>query len=216
MVAADVTKSQADLQSAAARVEQAQRALRTGIATFNGNFEGLQQTTRFGDVLVLVTAKTPPELASGFIGAVARSDSPDVGPALGALRKDGWKLALLTNWVAIRLRRLPIGRAWEALREDEIACRSLGINTTTTKLTAFATGAMFAGFAGAFFATRQGFISPESFSFQESALVLAILTIVGYSISDTIVIFRVNQTSGKLTPTGETISVASPVTIAFR
>ncbi|CAM5353309.1 Leucine/isoleucine/valine transporter permease subunit OS=Afipia felis OX=1035 GN=NCTC12722_01616 PE=4 SV=1 [Afipia felis] len=88
-------------------------------------------------------------------------------------------LALLTNWVAIRLRRLPIGRAWEALREDEIACRSLGINTTTTKLTAFATGAMFAGFAGAFFATRQGFISPESFSFQELALVLAIVVLGG-------------------------------------
>jgi len=88
-------------------------------------------------------------------------------------------MALLTNWVTIRLRRLPIGRAWEALREDEIACRALGMNTTTTKLTAFATGAMFGGFAGAFFATRQGFISPESFTFQESALVLAIVVLGG-------------------------------------
>jgi branched-chain amino acid transport system permease protein len=88
-------------------------------------------------------------------------------------------LALLTNWVTIRLRRLPIGRAWEALREDEIACRSLGINTTNTKLTAFAIGAMFGGFAGAFFATRQGFISPESFVFMESALVLAIVVLGG-------------------------------------
>ena len=88
-------------------------------------------------------------------------------------------LALLTNWVTIRLRRLPIGRAWEALREDEVACRALGINITTTKLTAFATGAMFGGFAGAFFATRQGFISPESFTFQESALVLAIVVLGG-------------------------------------
>jgi branched-chain amino acid transport system permease protein len=88
-------------------------------------------------------------------------------------------LALLTNWVTIRLRRLPIGRAWEALREDEVACRALGINTTTTKLTAFATGAMFGGLAGAFFATRQGFISPESFTFQESALVLAIVVLGG-------------------------------------
>ena len=70
-------------------------------------------------------------------------------------------LALLTNWVTIRLRRLPIGRAWEAMREDEIACRSLGINTTNTKLTAFAIGAMFGGFAGSFFATG-GFIGPES------------------------------------------------------
>jgi len=88
-------------------------------------------------------------------------------------------LALLTNWVTIRLRRLPIGRAWEALREDEVACRSLGINTTTTKLSAFAIGAMFGGFAGAFFATRQGFISPESFTFHESALVLAIVVLGG-------------------------------------
>jgi branched-chain amino acid transport system permease protein len=88
-------------------------------------------------------------------------------------------LALITNLVTIRLRRLPIGRAWEALREDEIACRSLGINTTNTKLTAFAMGAMFGGFAGAFFATRQGFISPESFTFTESALVLAIVVLGG-------------------------------------
>jgi len=88
-------------------------------------------------------------------------------------------LALITNVVTIRLRRLPIGRAWEALREDEIACRSLGINTTNTKLTAFAMGAMFAGFAGSFFATRQGFISPESFTFTESAMVLAIVVLGG-------------------------------------
>jgi branched-chain amino acid transport system permease protein len=88
-------------------------------------------------------------------------------------------LALLTNWVTLRLRRLPIGRAWEALREDEIACRSLGINTTNTKLTAFAIGAGFGGFAGSFFAARQGFISPESFTFMESAIVLAIVVLGG-------------------------------------
>ena len=88
-------------------------------------------------------------------------------------------LALITNWVTLRMRRLPIGRAWEAMREDEIACRSLGINTTNTKLTAFAMGAMFGGFAGAFFATRQGFISPESFVFGESALILAIVVLGG-------------------------------------
>jgi branched-chain amino acid transport system permease protein len=88
-------------------------------------------------------------------------------------------LALLTAWVTTRLRRLPIGRAWESLREDEIACRSLGINTTSTKLTAFATGAMFAGFAGSFFAARQGFISPESFTFLESAMIVAIVVLGG-------------------------------------
>ncbi len=79
----------------------------------------------------------------------------------------------------LRIRRLPIGRAWEALREDEIACRSLGINPTNTKLSAFALGAMFAGFAGSFFAARQGFISPESFTFIESAIILAIVVLGG-------------------------------------
>ncbi len=88
-------------------------------------------------------------------------------------------LALLTNYVTLRLRRLPIGRAWEALREDEIACRSVGINTVITKLTAFAIGTALGGFAGAFFAARQGFISPESFTFMESAMVLAIVVLGG-------------------------------------
>ena len=88
-------------------------------------------------------------------------------------------LAVITYLVTMRLRRLPVGRAWEALREDEIACRSLGINTTNTKLTAFAIGAMFGGFAGSFFATRQGHISPESFTFIESAIILAIVVLGG-------------------------------------
>ena len=88
-------------------------------------------------------------------------------------------LALITNFVTLRLRKLPVGRAWEALREDEIACRSLGINTTNTKLTAFAIGAMFGGFAGSFFAVRQGFVSPESFTFLESAIILAIVVLGG-------------------------------------
>ncbi|GGF69602.1 branched-chain amino acid ABC transporter permease [Azorhizobium oxalatiphilum] len=88
-------------------------------------------------------------------------------------------LSLLTALATLRLRRMPVGRAWEALREDEIACRSLGINTTLTKLTAFATGAMFGGFAGAFFAVRVRFVSPESFTFIESAMILAIVVLGG-------------------------------------
>jgi len=88
-------------------------------------------------------------------------------------------LALVTYFVTRKLRRLPIGRAWEALREDEIACRSLGINTTNTKLTAFAIGAMFGGFAGSFFAARQGFVTPESFVYIESAMILAIVVLGG-------------------------------------
>ena len=88
-------------------------------------------------------------------------------------------LALVTNFVTLRLRSLPIGRAWEALREDEIACRSLGIDTVKTKLAAFALGAMFAGFAGSFFAVRQNFVSPDSFTFMESASILAIVVLGG-------------------------------------
>ena len=89
-------------------------------------------------------------------------------------------LALVTNIFTIRLRRLPIGRAWEALREDEIACRALGINPTNVKLSAFAIGAMLAGFAGVVFAAKQGvLISPESFIFPESATILAIVVLGG-------------------------------------
>lgn len=88
-------------------------------------------------------------------------------------------LVVVTLFVINRLLRMPLGRAWEALREDEIACKSLGLNPTIIKLTAFTIGATFAGFAGSFFASRQGFISPESFVFIESAIVLAIVVLGG-------------------------------------
>ncbi len=88
-------------------------------------------------------------------------------------------LVVVTLFVINRLLRIPLGRAWEALREDEIACKSLGLNPTIIKLTAFTIGATFAGFAGSFFASRQGFISPESFVFIESAIVLAIVVLGG-------------------------------------
>ncbi|MCB9948827.1 MAG: high-affinity branched-chain amino acid ABC transporter permease LivM [Rhodospirillaceae bacterium] len=88
-------------------------------------------------------------------------------------------LALFVNFVSMRVRRLPIGRAWEALREDDIACQSLGINRRNIKLAAFMFSAGFGGVAGSFFATRQGFISPESFQFIESAIILAIVVLGG-------------------------------------
>ncbi len=88
-------------------------------------------------------------------------------------------LALLTNLFVSNMRKLPIGRAWEAVREDEIACKAMGINVTGVKISAFAIGAMLGGFAGVFFAARQGFISPESFTFSESAIILAIVVLGG-------------------------------------
>lgn len=105
-------------------------------------------------------------------------------------------LAMVTYAVTQRLRRLPVGRAWEALREDEIACRAIGMNTTNTKLTAFSIGAMFGGFAGAFFATRNGFISPESFVFMESAQILAIVVLGGMGSSIGVVIAAVTLVGG--------------------
>ncbi len=88
-------------------------------------------------------------------------------------------LAMTTLFISNRLIRMPIGRAWEALREDEIACRSLGLNPMKIKLSAFTLGAMFAGFGGAFFAARQGIVNPESFTFIESALILSIVVLGG-------------------------------------
>ena len=88
-------------------------------------------------------------------------------------------LVVISLFVINRLLRMPLGRAWEALREDEIACRSLGLSPTRIKLTAFTISAAFAGFAGCLFAARQGFVSPESFTFAESAFVLAIVVLGG-------------------------------------
>jgi branched-chain amino acid transport system permease protein len=88
-------------------------------------------------------------------------------------------LSLFALFVINRLLRMPLGRAWEALREDEIACRALGLNPTVIKLSAFTLGACFAGFAGSFFAARQGLVTPESFTFIESATILAIVVLGG-------------------------------------
>ncbi|GAK27571.1 high-affinity branched-chain amino acid ABC transporter permease LivM [Serratia liquefaciens] len=88
-------------------------------------------------------------------------------------------VVLLVLYIKHRLTRMPIGRAWEALREDEIACRSLGLNHVLVKLSAFMMGASTAGLAGVFFATYQGFVNPTSFTFFESALILAIVVLGG-------------------------------------
>jgi len=86
---------------------------------------------------------------------------------------------LLVLYIKHRLTRMPVGRAWEALREDEIACRAMGLNHVLVKLSAFMIGASTAGLAGVFFATYQGFINPASFNFFESVLVLAIVVLGG-------------------------------------
>jgi branched-chain amino acid transport system permease protein len=81
--------------------------------------------------------------------------------------------------VNLRLQNSRIGRAWVAIREDEIAAQAMGINTRNVKLLAFAMGASFGGIAGGMFAAMQGFISPESFVLVESIMVLAMVVLGG-------------------------------------
>lgn len=88
-------------------------------------------------------------------------------------------MVLLAAAFVWRIRRLPLGRAWEALRDDEIACRSLGLNPVTIKLSALALSAAVAGFAGCFFAAWQGYVSPDRFTFSETAIILAIVVLGG-------------------------------------
>jgi branched-chain amino acid transport system permease protein len=90
-------------------------------------------------------------------------------------------LALVVGSVVIcyRLEQSRIGRAWMAIREDEIAAKAMGINTRNMKLLAFGMGATFGGVAGAMFASFQGFVSPESFSLQESVMIVAMVVLGG-------------------------------------
>jgi len=88
-------------------------------------------------------------------------------------------LLLLVIVINLRLQNSRIGRAWEAIREDEVAARAIGIDTTRVKLLAFAMGATFGGVAGGMFSSIQGFISPESFVLTESVMILAMVVLGG-------------------------------------
>ena len=88
-------------------------------------------------------------------------------------------LVVLAVLVCHRLERSRIGRAWMAIREDEVAAQAMGLNTRNLKLAAFGMGATFGGVAGGLFATFQGYVSPESFSLQESILVVAMVVLGG-------------------------------------
>ncbi len=88
-------------------------------------------------------------------------------------------LAFFVNWLSINLRKLPLGRAWEAQRENEIACQALGMNGLRVKLAAYAIAAGIGAVAGALFAAHTGFVSPEGFNFLQSAIILAIVVLGG-------------------------------------
>lgn len=88
-------------------------------------------------------------------------------------------LAIITMVICVRLQNSRIGRAWMAIREDDVAAKAMGINVRNVKLLAFALGATFGGVAGAMFSAFQGFVSPESFSLMESIIVLAMVVLGG-------------------------------------
>jgi len=88
-------------------------------------------------------------------------------------------LAIASLIVCIRLQNSRLGRAWMAIREDDVAAKAMGINVRNVKLLAFALGATFGGVAGAMFSAFQGFVSPESFSLMESIIVLAMVVLGG-------------------------------------
>ncbi|QMV75761.1 high-affinity branched-chain amino acid ABC transporter permease LivM [Comamonas piscis] len=153
------------------------RLLLVNLVDFTGGPDGISsipKPTLFGFELTRTASQEGAQTLQQFLGMEFNTMHMVVFLYLLALG-----LALFTLWISNRLIRMPIGRAWEALREDEVACKSLGMNPTKIKLSAFTLGAMFAGFGGAFFAARQGIVSPESFSFIESALILAIVVLGG-------------------------------------
>jgi len=88
-------------------------------------------------------------------------------------------LVIFAVIICYRLERSRIGRAWMAIREDEVAAKAMGINTRNLKLLAFGMGATFGGVSGVMFASFQGFISPESFSLQESVIIVAMVVLGG-------------------------------------
>ncbi len=88
-------------------------------------------------------------------------------------------LALAVIFISLRLQDSRIGRAWVAIREDEVAAEAVGVNTRNIKLLAFAMGATFGGVAGGLFAGFQGFISPESFNLMESVMILCMIVLGG-------------------------------------
>jgi branched-chain amino acid transport system permease protein len=122
-------------------------------------------------------AAVPPEGETSFAEFFGLEFSPD--HRIYFLYYVVLAIAMLAGLFVWRLKRLPLGRALEALREDETASVALGLNPATIKLSAFAVGAFIAGIAGSLFATRQGFVSPESFTFIETAIILAIVVLGG-------------------------------------
>jgi branched-chain amino acid transport system permease protein len=144
-------------------------------------------TLGFGEI-IRITLNNWRDLTNGPMGIMGVPHPTIAVPGLGVL-DFGLKvrayyffvlaLAAMTVFVVRRLVHSRIGLAWKAIREDELAAGAMGVDVRRAKLLAFGLGAAFAGLAGSFFAGRAGFVSPESFTFAESVLVVCIVVIGG-------------------------------------
>lgn len=140
-------------------------------------------TLGFGEIIRLVLENWG-EVTHGPSG-IAGIDRPNFGFDLNIIQSINaiyylvFVFVLITIFFTNRLQNSRIGRAWIALREDEIACQAMGVDRTKTKLSAFAFGATWAGFMGAMFAAKTTFINPASFTFLESAIILSIVVLGG-------------------------------------
>ncbi len=176
-----------------------------GLAGIAGVLLGAPTLKLRGDYLAIVTLgfgeiirvfinnlDAPVNITNGPKG-IAQIDEMHVGFNLGRTHElFGMDIPKVTNYyylflalvvfavlICYRLERSRIGRAWMAIREDEVAAKAMGINTRNMKLLAFGMGATFGGVSGVMFATFQSFISPESFSLQESVMIVAMVVLGG-------------------------------------
>lgn len=180
--------------------------LAAGVAALAGVLLGLPTLKLRGDYLAIVTLgfgeiirvfmtnlDAPVNITNGPKGI----DQIDAFRLFGLdfgqpLRLGGFELASVTLYyylfvalvalsvlICTRLQQSRIGRAWRAIREDEIAAKAMGLNTRNLKLLAFGMGATFGGVSGVLFASFQGFVSPESFSLQESVMIIAMIVLGG-------------------------------------
>ena len=164
------------------------------VASLFGAILGAPTLRLRGDYLAIVTlgfGEIVPDLATNNVfnltggpNGISGIDQPSVGPINFASSPQWyyWSLLLLSVVVVVLLRNIQttrVGRAWVALREDEVAAAATGINTTATKLLAFAIGASVSGLAGAFYGSLVTIVSPDDFSFSISIAVLSIIVLGG-------------------------------------
>jgi ABC-type branched-subunit amino acid transport system permease subunit len=143
-------------------------------------------TLGFGEIIQVVAINNPGNLTGGPTGPTVPNPVLNIGPIhvhWGLDNMPYWYLLLVLLIIVVilfyRLEGSRLGRAWAAIREDEVAAQATGINTTKVKLLAFSIGASTSGLAGVFYATQVGYFDPQSFTLQNSILIVAYVVFGG-------------------------------------